>query len=838
MAEPRRISLISSTLPVMREPVATTSAAAAPSPKSEDVQFISLSFDVVQPTEDTLPAYDFAEQIYAAQKEIDEDNKDDKKPSSVPFDVDDEEKLTDMAKHFETKYGSKPRDFRDFGAGYDQNDSFVDDTSVVEKEIPSGWTTQHGGFYIGTGPLLVRPLQPEEEKTHVYQSATVEQCLAALKSFSALGFKKRRVLESSDDESSPSTLKAVSKKKELAVISDDEAEPVLKPRKSIAAGEKPPKAHSKAVSEVGTKKTSSKTVASILARRGDNIEEKEMPTDLRVQKADKIPKEKEVGGKAAATKKADKDAIGEAKSPGVVVPLPDEVPESTRSVIEALKNLADTWEGGKCNFFSPEQNPAINGLLLELEHQCRQFRCGLRSTVFSHMANHLPCSKETLVKRARKLRQDDVDAKFRKLLKKLGSVLMSDDRNGFDAETMQLRAPIRKLIVEAVRLNMSVHDLYRTKYPTHEDFIRHMVEADLLPVWRDKPIEKEHVLTEAIMALADALRPRSHLSGSTASPDSEPDVEDPGQLSVPNQKLVQPVGKASKPASKTHRNSMPAPSLFSNKDSDVKVQYTTKTALLKEPGRSSTPNYSNGVQPDSLPGKSCRPVFVPDVTASSSRKSQENPNVLPKPIGRPVASKSRSSTPNSASTSTTNKRPSSKSSIASLEDSNQSGRASISSSKTTSSKRTHSGSRQGDYAPSGDPRVLEYRQSPSASTVEEREPSTKAYKGSRSSKSKPSSQSPVSASPFLGPAHSHTSPFLPYNNPSLMVGQFTPESLFAMGLHPGYTNPFADSYASALMQNAGVFSTGGLDLGRPAQSASTLRTSSRTGTHDSAFNPR
>lgn len=117
---------------------------------------------------------------------------------------------------------------------------------------------------------------------------------------------------------------------------------------------------------------------------------------------------------------------------------------------------------------------------------------------------------------------------------------MGDDGNGFDAETMQLKAPIRfvlhiqvvvltvmcsefllgcsnihtwvlicrKLIVEAVRLNMSVHDLYRTKYPTHEDFIRHMVEADLLPVWRDKPIEKEHVLTEAIMALADALRPR------------------------------------------------------------------------------------------------------------------------------------------------------------------------------------------------------------------------------------------------------------------------------------------------------------------------------------------
>ena len=71
MAEPRRISLISTTLSLTPsavkdpEPVATTSAL-----ESEVVQFISLSFDVVQPTEDTLPVYDFTEQVLIAEKEI------------------------------------------------------------------------------------------------------------------------------------------------------------------------------------------------------------------------------------------------------------------------------------------------------------------------------------------------------------------------------------------------------------------------------------------------------------------------------------------------------------------------------------------------------------------------------------------------------------------------------------------------------------------------------------------------------------------------------------------------------------------------------------------------
>ena len=66
----------------------------------------------------------------------------------------------------------------------------------------------------------------------------------------------------------------------------------------------------------------------------------------------------------------------------------------------------------------------------------------------------------------------------------------------------------RKWIFEAVRLKMSVYDLYRSKYPTHEDFIRQVVDVDLLPLWKNNPIEKEHIMTEAVMALADALRPR------------------------------------------------------------------------------------------------------------------------------------------------------------------------------------------------------------------------------------------------------------------------------------------------------------------------------------------
>ena len=48
-----------------------------------------------------------------------------------------------------------------------------------------------------------------------------------------------------------------------------------------------------------------------------------------------------------------------------------------------------------------------------IETESRQLSCGVRMTIYSHLAGHLPCGKETLVKRAKKLRLNHQDYKLR-----------------------------------------------------------------------------------------------------------------------------------------------------------------------------------------------------------------------------------------------------------------------------------------------------------------------------------------------------------------------------------------------------------------------------------------
>lgn len=44
-------------------------------------------------------------------------------------------------------------DYADIGMGYDENDSFIDNTDGYDEIIPQNVTTVHGGFYINCGAL-------------------------------------------------------------------------------------------------------------------------------------------------------------------------------------------------------------------------------------------------------------------------------------------------------------------------------------------------------------------------------------------------------------------------------------------------------------------------------------------------------------------------------------------------------------------------------------------------------------------------------------------------------------------------------------------------------------
>lgn len=60
-----------------------------------------------------------------------------------------------------------------------------------------------------------------------------------------------------------------------------------------------------------------------------------------------------------------------------------------------------------------------SNLLPSVELKAQELTSAQRSLIYSHLAKHLPCTKETLQKRAKKLRLDQEDGKLKEPMQKL-----------------------------------------------------------------------------------------------------------------------------------------------------------------------------------------------------------------------------------------------------------------------------------------------------------------------------------------------------------------------------------------------------------------------------------
>lgn len=79
---------------------------------------------------------------------------------------------------------------------------------------------------------------------------------------------------------------------------------------------------------------------------------------------------------------------------------PDSFPPALEESIQKLMMATKTSEGeSKVKFYTSE----INAILLKIELQCRQHSGPLRSRVYSHLSTFLPCNKDTLLRRVNKL---------------------------------------------------------------------------------------------------------------------------------------------------------------------------------------------------------------------------------------------------------------------------------------------------------------------------------------------------------------------------------------------------------------------------------------------------
>lgn len=63
-------------------------------------------------------------------------------------------------------------DYADIGMGYDESDSFIDNTDGYDEMIPQHVTTLHGGFYINCGAL---EFKTDEEASSDAPSSSSEE---------------------------------------------------------------------------------------------------------------------------------------------------------------------------------------------------------------------------------------------------------------------------------------------------------------------------------------------------------------------------------------------------------------------------------------------------------------------------------------------------------------------------------------------------------------------------------------------------------------------------------------------------------------------------------------
>uniref|UniRef100_A0A3P8SNC9 Ubinuclein 1 n=1 Tax=Amphiprion percula TaxID=161767 RepID=A0A3P8SNC9_AMPPE len=289
--------------------------------------------------------------------------------------------------------GAKPKktkdriqDLIDIGYGYDEEDSFIDNSEAYDEFVPASITTKFGGFYVNSGVLQFR--QASDTET---DDLTAEGKTLVLTKVSVASPKHQHVLPNLEN-------RFECNKHDVFLFSTMST---VGPDNDI---------------KIKKKKKAAKTlsVTSMLKKFQKEKERERQKMEKANQKASRMmgattvpvfPADAAGGGGSGQTdpllsligSASDHTLIQAASTLDFEIDL-----DSLLDVkqIHLLSEAAKTSEGeSKLKFF----NPDINSILLDIELQCREQGGQLRSKVYTHLSSFLPCSRDTLLKRVKKL---------------------------------------------------------------------------------------------------------------------------------------------------------------------------------------------------------------------------------------------------------------------------------------------------------------------------------------------------------------------------------------------------------------------------------------------------
>ncbi|KAF4074868.1 hypothetical protein AMELA_G00228270 [Ameiurus melas] len=422
----------------------------------------------------------------------------------------DGDELQVLATMFQKKYGgaSKERkdrvqDLVDMGYGYDDTDSFIDNSEAYDELVPACLTTKHGGFYVNVGTLQFQQASGEEHETDDFEENVQPQ--------------KRKMREGGEAKKKKKRKEDVQPKGE----NTEHSVPKNDLHKQQYLDGMLRKFHKEKLQELQLFNTKRKE-----SPPGDNRDSttraESVSTDSPLTLVDGTSADEFHHAVTEQDELLMDNPNQETPAETSPASLPDGLPPPLERILQELtRGIDGSGEGNETEVSAPD----VNRILLDVSVQWKELSDEVFSGIFSYLASLLSCNMDVLLERAVKLLQLDdqltvlirrlEEAVFRVMPEqierfndhcqahsearaaKLEAVREKRAAEGSDEQEdessgKRLFAPrkrfrwneeIRELLCEVVRMKMSSFELDAPCNQSLEGYLKSFLEAKVKTLW-------------------------------------------------------------------------------------------------------------------------------------------------------------------------------------------------------------------------------------------------------------------------------------------------------------------------------------------------------------------
>ncbi|XP_052456469.1 ubinuclein-2 isoform X1 [Carassius gibelio] len=530
---------------------------------------VRLNLCLSEPNEQCSAEFNYNELIQSQQaKKNPPDSKSSPDPKD-PFNDSERERLEveALTKKLESKYGNagkkrrkdRMQDLIDIGFGYDESDPFIDNSEAYDELVPASLTTKLGGFYINTGTLQFRAASEsegedggKEVKPRMRDGEEPLIKRRKKKDGTSVEEKKPRKIKVAKQGVAGLSLHRPEKKKRKKLMKDSlclaamlrrftrEKEEMRK-RDARASHPGPGLNHTPSSNNLLhnshlqiNANNNDLSLADLAADPGmmsllssaNESELQDLMHDLDFSFLDTGPQmppsgreNGQVGLSSSLGHKIGGGALNRAQG-GLISfpPLPDGLPAPLIKRIEDLRAASRQFDQeGRKKFFTLD----MNNILLDIELQVQEQPADMRSEVYSHLEAFVPCNKEALLKRLKKLSLNIQDDRLRTPLLKLKLAVCSvmpeqiarynmdcmakaaakqqiEDgvKNGSEDDDEEKPGKrvvgprkkfiwddkLRTLLCNLVRVKLSCYELEQCSLSV-EDYLKAFMENEVKPLW-------------------------------------------------------------------------------------------------------------------------------------------------------------------------------------------------------------------------------------------------------------------------------------------------------------------------------------------------------------------